>query len=484
MTGQKDLDKGEPATVDAQPEAKPMQLFIPVRATAFKRAPLGRLPAIRSRATSVPVAPGALSVTPPSEAIEAGKGVNQDMPKLLNLKVGIVTLTQSQTEARKTLSWRLRYRDPATGADIRRRLSGLTRDEAKAVAEHLTREALLGKGYLAKKPKAPPIADALTEAVRLANTTAATERFRLIWAKAFVRWLGEKYPAIRTWDELRPAVLQCYILELEEAGKAHDTVRLALDPVKLAWGHTARNFPDLVKPLTGLRQRPAPARGVTCLTASELSGLLAWLQERRPDLWAMAALQGLAGLRQMEAAALRLEDIDFDKATVAVVETPTHRPKTRASHRVIPVCGEALETVRWAVANQKIRPTTGELFTNARGAVWTREGLTLKWQRAKATIRRDGALDVGLRNRLAKLSGRRLRSAFVTLAHRQEVSEDLLRRYVGHAGRGVLEAHYLAVSIDDLRAVSDRMNGWREALTTENGWQESGNIAESAIATD
>jgi len=128
------------------------------------------------------------------------------------------------------------------------------------MAENLTRRCYQGKGYLKGQTAAPGLEAGIIEAIDLANTRPRTRSDRTYWAKRFVLWLAECYPAARTWADIRPVMLQRYIASMEqgEKPKAHDTVRLAVAPVKLTWRHMAANYPDLVKPMPGSGWRPRP----------------------------------------------------------------------------------------------------------------------------------------------------------------------------------------------------------------------------------
>ena len=277
--------------------------------------------------------------------------------------------------------WQIRYHDPASGKDVRRRLSGLSQSEARGVAGSINHELLAKGGFVPGKAAAPTIAEGLAEAIRLANTLPETERERAWRASKFVKWLAEHYPGVQTWDQLRPAMVQAYAVERERGEKAFDTVRLDLAPVKLTWRYMAENYPDQVRSPTRIKLKAQPKQEIECLEPLEVAALLDWLRGKASDLWSMACLQGLAGLRPSEAAAIRLQDVDFARQTVEVTDTGNHRPKNRNSYRVIPVCGEVAAVLKTAVANQGVRPATGELFTNGWGNLWERTTLGHQWTR-------------------------------------------------------------------------------------------------------
>lgn len=130
-----------------------------------------------------------------------------------------------------------------------------------------------------------------------------------------------------------------------------------------------------------------------------------------------------------------------------------------------------LEALRAALAGQKVRPATGEIFTNQRGNVWVKNALTLKWYRilnhaatrpevikSKGTGKRMTLNPHGLGlARLGEIPARKIRAAYATLA-------------------GRLGGHYRRIDLDELRSVSSLMNDWRDAIKAADLRKESGNI--------
>lgn len=399
--------------------------------------------------------------------------------KAKSFKIGKVSMAPEGS------GWRLRYRDPATGRDVRRKLEGLTRSEAESICLHIHNEMLAHGGFIpGQRQGAPAIGDALADAIELAGGLKSTVNERARHARLFCEWLAGAYPKVETWDQLRPAMLQKYVNHLQGKGLAYDSVRLGVAPVKLTWRYCAENWPELVKPCARIKLPKAAPAEIECLDRSEVLALLDWLRDHAPDLWPLACLQGLAGLRMMEAAALRRQDVDLKAGTVTVCDTGHHKPKTTASYRTIPVCSEVVEALRAAMDRQKVQPIGGELFTNSKGELWTMNGLGQRWRRAlrhaAAKPERIERANTGKplpvnphgldMPRLAEVPPRKLRAAFVTMAARLGCNESLLGRYVGHAARSVLGAHYRAVDLAELRTVSGIMNGVRSAESAgENG---------------
>ena len=93
------------------------------------------------------------------------------------------------------------------------------------------------------------------------------------------------------------------------------------------------------------------------------------------------------------------------------------------------------------------------------------------------TLRR-AARDLG--NPRLTIPARKLRAAFTTQAARLNVNDRILASYLGHAARDILGQSYRKIDPDELRLVSDALNGWRRDISRKH----SGNIPESQIVND
>lgn len=373
-----------------------------------------------------------------------------------SFKIGTISIKPLGKEA-----WHIRYHDPASGRDVRRRLLGITLKEIHAVATNINHELLTRGGFLpGAKPVLPNIGDSLAEAIQLPNTIPATQKERAGRAVQFVRWLGKHHPSVKTWDQLRPAMVQSYVVALERRGLAYDSVRLALAPVKLTWRFMSENYPEIVRPLPKISLMRPLKREIQCLEADEVVALLDWLKVSAPELHAVGALAALAGLRQLEAAALRACDVDLASATVSINADGMHRPKTRDSYRVLPICSEVLEALKAAIQNQRIVPSGGELFVCSAGEPWRREALSIRWTR---TLRK--AADELEKPRLAQIPARGLRRSFATMASRMGVSDRLLKAYLGHSAGDILGGHHRRIDMAELGTVSGAMENWRTAFS-------------------
>ncbi len=407
-----------------------------------------------------------LSVRFSPTAIRLWKGGNR-MNAMKSFKIGCIRVKPDGRD-----SWIIRYHDPASGRDVRRKLSGLGLKEVHAVAGHVNHEVLSKGGYLpGEAPAVPGVSEGMTQAIESRNTIPATRRDRMQRAKAFVAWLGANHPSVKTWDQLKPAMVQNYVVASERRGLAFCSVRLNLAPIKLAWRYMAENYSDHVRPLPRIKVNRSPKPEIQCLEAPEVAALLDWLRLNAPDLWVMGTLQALCGLRVLEACNLRVEDVDLENETLTITDTGRHKPKTLTSWRTIPLCSDALTALRHAIASQKIRPATGELFLNADGGLWKQSALGHRWTK---TLRRAArATD---NPRLAEVPAKGLRRSFATLAGKLGVQDRLLKAYLGHAPGDMLGEHYRRIDVAELKTVSGAMESWKEAL----GMRKTGNFLASA----
>ena len=470
------VDQSGPAAYNPTPEATPMLALQTTTPTARIRRPF--FPAIR---------PGK----------EVQKEVKKPAQSVYRIK-DLVTIREKTSPKLGKPYFELRYTDPATGHEVKRRLSGLELPEVRAVAEHLAKQAYQGKGYLAGQSKAPGIEEGIVSAIQLSSARDATKSDWIERAKPFLAYMGERFPSVKTWGDLKPSMVKGYILECERSGLAFDSVRHRLAPVKMAWRLMHQDHPELVLPMPKIKLAAPDRREIQCLNAGELVVLLDWLKAFASDLWPMATLQALCGLRMLEAAALRVQDMNLRDKTITVTDTGNdgHKPKNRHSYRTIPVCDEAVDALKTAMANQTVRPASGELFTNQKGNLWVKDALGLRWRRVlrhmaakperierKATGKpltlNPHGLDIP---RLRTIPPHRLRAAFATMASRLGAQDRILKAYLGHSSGDMLGGHYRRIDMDELRQVSEIMDGWREAGKEGSARKQSGNNRTRAVA--
>lgn len=362
-------------------------------------------------------------------------------------------------------------------------------EQARTKAEVLRASATEGTDI--KAPDVPTLEEGISQGLFLARARKSTRDGYKMFADWFVAWIGENFPRVRTWEDLRPMMLEQYVRELENNGASWDTIRLRISFIRTVWRRMAVNYPGQVLPLPPRQELlPKKPRGeITCLEPAQVARLLEWLKVNRKGLYPMACLQGLAGLRGLEAACLRVEDVDFKAGTITITDTGRHVPKNEFSERTIPVCGEVLEALKTATGG-KVKIVRGEIFHDADGKPWGRElasgaldfgALSRAWRRAfKAMAANPVKVDRGVRGVcefhsdglgdpiFKGIPARKLRASFMTMASRLGAQDRILKAYAGHAPEDILGRHYRAIGLDELKQVSALMEHWRGLIEVKD----------------
>lgn len=370
--------------------------------------------------------------------------------------------------------WILRYRDPQTHKDVRRRLVG-TYNDAETAAAHCHTMILRRGGFIPGKDRpenGPTLRTAFDEALERPGVSDAVTRERKRIAGRFIAWLTDTYPKVKLWSDMKPFHLQAYIDTFTARKRAYDTIRLAIAPVRLAWRWAYDNYPHTVGPWPSSFRIPNKSErdDIDCLGSSDVAIVLAWFADHAPRLHGIVTLQALAGLRMLEAVYLRHKDVNVKAKTIHITKTPWHQPKTSLSDRTIPLCDDA-----WEVVKKAFDASKGELlFTNRLETPWTKDAISRRL--CKAFSNMAATPDVIMRAhgkrltlnpqgvgcpRLAAQPPRRLRASFITMVDSLGVGERLWKRYVGHTADDIAGRHYRRITVEELRAVSTAMNGWK-----------------------
>lgn len=366
------------------------------------------------------------------------------MPKVTRKKIGLVLIKFLPNRKQ----WRASFRD-RDGCYARRLLWTSEYGEAAKMAEQINSSLLEGKGYLPSRKRTTQytIKQALEESLQHAGGNGETKRDYVHEANRFLKWLEDAYPNIQTWGQLLPVHVKDYLLYCQRKGYAYDTIRQRLYVVRMTARYMSSNYPERYRLITqDLRLKRDRKPEIRYLTQEQLQGYLGFLRERYPDIYPIAMLQGLAGLRILEAINLRDQDIDFPNATITITETPRHKPKTLDSYRVIPIARPVVEAIQAAIKRRKIVPVEGYIFVHCRGEPWSMDGICGKLKRCL----RDYA-QVARNPSIAAVRPHELRATFVTMMRCLGVGDRSVKRYIGHTLGDVLGEHYEATPIERLR---------------------------------
>ncbi len=364
--------------------------------------------------------------------------------------------------------WELRWTDPKTRLQVKKRVKG-SRSEIDSVASHLNSECLSGRGYLPGQRKLPSLKDALAEAIRLSRGSDKHKVEMGYWGGRWIEWMTLHHPKVRDFSGVKPYMLTDYVRGLEKEGKAHDTVRLALVPVKMAWRFANENYPEEVRPLPKIRQKARPRREIISLEADEIEVLMDWLSEKAPDLHPIALMQAFCGLRTLEAVSVRRQDVDLQRGLLRVTDTEHHRLKNAGSERTIPMPSFVLSALAEAINRQRVIPADGSLFQTSNRTPWTKTSLQSRWRRIRANLVKETG-----NPRYGEVPPKKLRSSFATMASRLGVPDRLVKAYMGHAAGDILGSHYRAIDPSELRQVSGAMEEWQTLISRGSELTDSG----------
>lgn len=345
--------------------------------------------------------------------------------------------------------WELRWPDAQTGWDKRKRVYVEKESEAREEARPINAMIVAGR-KLAKRRDALTVREALIQSSSATGANRDTKRRYTEAINRFLAFLDRKY-GIQNWSDMRPSIVIAYKQEMVDAGKAYDTIRNSLVPIKRASAYWAAEAPDVYRDYVQAcgkqlsLQKPLP-KNPPVLSAEQLEAFLAWLKTNAPILWAMAVLQGKAGLREFEAAHLRYGDVDFKNEIVTVAKTDTHTPKNRGSYRTIPVHADVIAAITDHTSAIAPVSEAAPLFVSTSGRPWTVHSLCWRWSETMKAARKVKELELP-----KEFTAHNLRATFVTLC--RSCDRDLRKRYIGHTAGDVLGEHYESVTVQDLQAV-------------------------------
>ncbi|MCX7017971.1 MAG: tyrosine-type recombinase/integrase [Candidatus Sumerlaeota bacterium] len=365
-------------------------------------------------------------------------------------KIGFVMLSFANGK------WRARYKDKA-GADVRRVLPVADESEAVELARQYNREILGDRDAVPtwkprKSHEGMTVRDGLMKALKASGAHSAGHTINSVrGCNRFLEFMGRVYPDIVEWAELKPSVLKAWVCELQSASLAFDSIRLLLAPTRQASKFWALELPESFRDWTAAArirlQKPIPKQPPV-LNAGRLTAFLDWLAVNAKRLYPLGVLQGMAGLREYEAANVCVGDLDLRSGYVTVGKTALHAPKNRASYRRIPLGRLACARLTSALHAMAVINASSEepLFLNDRHRPFGTSALESGWTRTMRRAR--SALDLP-----EGFTAHHLRASFVSLAYAGGADSRSLKTYVGHAAPDILGAHYLSLSDSDMRSV-------------------------------
>lgn len=382
------------------------------------------------------------------------------------LRIGLVRV---QIEGSR---YRLRWSDPANGRECKRTLQGLPLKQVESICLQLSANVLAGKGLLLGVPDLPSVEESITKTIRLSPATAKAKAEWVRVSARFLAWLAETHPRSRTFGDLKPSILQEYASMLEQAGRAFDTVRLALQPVRMAWRMEHLDNPQSVPPVPRLKLSVQPPLHAPTLEPEMIPSLLTLAEGISHPLLPVVALMVGCGLRTLEAVNVTASDFS-EPGWVMVRDTEGHSLKNRYSERKVPVPRAILDLLQRWIDKQQVSFISGPLFRGPRGNAWTKNAICHAGKRLmlKAVLALKD-------ERYGSVPFRRLRATYATLLTREGVPDRIIGKCMGHAARTILGQHYQVTKAEELRIASEAWDRWNQAYLE----RETGKI--SAKASD
>ncbi|MBC3936702.1 integron integrase [Undibacterium sp. CY7W] len=161
-------------------------------------------------------------------------------------------------------------------------------------------------------PSHPPkLLDQVRESLRYKHYSLATEKLYVYWVRFFIRWSGLRHPRDMAAPEVE-AFLSMLTTERQVSSSTH---RQALSAILYLYKEVLKiELPWLQEIGRPKEQQRLP----TVLTKSEVQQTLNLLDAVNPVFGLFAKLLYGTGMRIMEAARLRIKDLDFEHSAILI----------------------------------------------------------------------------------------------------------------------------------------------------------------------
>jgi len=243
---------------------------------------------------------------------------------------------------------------------------------------------------------------------------------------------------------IRPRDVKAYIAEAAKGGKARDTVRLRLAPLRALLATAVEDDLLDANPSAGVRivvaakAEEESVETVKALTEDELARLLS---EVADEYRLLVSLLAGAGLRISEALPLRWQDVDFGRRRLLVRRSLSRgqigAPKTRHGRRDVPL-SEGLARALWSERKRRARVADGDLIFPGVDGYLDRGTV---FRAVKAAAKRAGVPWCGLHT---------LRHSAATILFRRGWNAVQVQKFLGHHSPAFTLATYVHLLDDDL----------------------------------
>jgi integrase len=302
-------------------------------------------------------------------------------------------------------------------------------------------------------------------AAALADSKRKSATARHDWerhAKPFLTWLRANCPHVATWAALADRHVRAYDATLKHLSP--NARRLRLQPIKQVGRFMEREhgIPNVVN----VRLSSELVQETPSVDVGDVADFCNYLRDNAPWLEAGVSLQGLAGLRLLEALRLRWRDVRLADGLILV---GAEIAKTKFSKRVIPVCARVSEALCRAydrVAARGPVDLAARVVGTARGLPYMRDETDRIWSEYGRTV--SAALRAW--NARVKWRAKDLRNALAQAATLGGWDGSLFELYIGHVAPGdVTKRHYVGqlatATPGDERRLAETMGRFRAMVT-------------------
>ncbi len=269
------------------------------------------------------------------------------------------------------------------------------------------------------------------------------EELRLMKERVAAGTVVDLERTLRTFQEIMgvvklgdvtPAVIDKYVAQrLEKVRRA--TANKNLRTLKASMNRAVKRGYLRKNPAAVIRQVREPEREIRVLSTEEVERLLGACLSMR---WkALIALAITTGMRLGEMRALRWDELDFDKKTVWVRNTPDHRTKS-GRNRTLPLTDETAEIIR------RLPRSAPLVFHNPSGGHWN-NNVQRGFHRI---VKRAG---------IGYCTMHDLRRTFISHLAMAGVNAAVVKELAGHASIQTTQKYYTRILPEIVQSAPDKL---------------------------
>jgi integron integrase len=162
-------------------------------------------------------------------------------------------------------------------------------------------------------PPKPRLLDQVRERLRYKHYSLSTEKLYVYWIRFFIRWSGMRHPVEMGAPEVE-AFLTMLATERHVSASTH---KQALSAILFLYKEVLSVDLPWMQQIGRPKTQP---RLPVVLTTSEIQAIFVFLDAHHPEFSLFAKLLYGTGMRIMEAARLRVKDVEFERGAIIIRE--------------------------------------------------------------------------------------------------------------------------------------------------------------------